>query len=287
MPLHGTSPQWRADLDYLVDTLEREHRHLYHSVSHQRFEGAVRSLRARIPLLTVPEIVVELARLVALVGDGHTSLPLTEVAGFRRYPLRLYHYAHGLFVQAVAHEHRAVAGARLLAIGGTPAIEAYDAMRPLISRDNEMGVRAEAPVLLTIPEVLQARGVLADPEQAPYLVQHASGERLTCILRPRAALATDLADARDGAAAAPPLWLRHPPEQNWCEYLPDNRAVYVQYSRVRDRPWLAPDIPAPLWSEEFAANRDPALDAALAYEPTAAQGVEDRHAPTYLARKLR
>lgn len=211
-PPHGTHAQWCADLDYLAQALEREHRDLFHSVSRRRFDAAVRSLRARIPALAGHEIVVELARLVALVGDGHTRLQLTEVPGFRRYPLRLYHYADGLFVQAIARGHAGAAGARLLAIGDMPAIDAYDTMRPLISRDNGMGVRAAAPDLLTIPEVLQARGVLADPERAAYVVQRPGGERTTCILSPAEALPADLADARGDAAVEPPPWLQRSSE---------------------------------------------------------------------------
>jgi hypothetical protein len=85
---------------------------------------------ARIPALAGYEIVVELARLVALVGDGHTRLPLTEVPGFRRYPLRLYHYADDLFVRAIAGEHSAAAGARLLAIDRGHARSASRRWRP-------------------------------------------------------------------------------------------------------------------------------------------------------------
>ncbi len=415
MAPHVTAARWRADLDYLVEALGREHRNLFHSVSRESFDGAVRSLRARIPVLAGHEVVVELARLVALVGDGHTSLPLVVVPGFRRYPLRLYHYADGLCVQAIAREHGATAGARLLSIGDTPATDACDAMRPLISRDNEMGVRAAAPELLTIPEVLHARGVLADPERAAYVVQRPSGERVTCALRPVEALPADLADARDGAATGPPLWLQRPPEYNWCMHLADVGAVYAQYNRVRDgqddsvaaffdrvfafieredaqrlildvrlngggnmslnrplihhlircdqvnqwgklfviigrhtfsaamnlavdlerhtralfvgeptgarpnhygenadiilphsglrctasalwwqyssprddRPWIAPDIPAPLWSADDAANRDPALEASLRYVPDPVRAVDDRHAPDYLDRRRR
>jgi len=412
---HVTSAQWRADLDYLVEALGREHRNLFHSVSRESFDGAVRSLRARIPALDEHEIVVELARLVALVGDGHTSLPLVAIPGFRRYPLRLYHYADGLCVQAIAREHGATAGARLLAIGDTPATDAYDAMRPLISRDNEMGVKAAAPELLTIPEVLHARGVLADPEQATYVVQRPSGERVTCALRPVEALPADLADAHDGAATGSPLWLQRSPEHNWCMHLADVGALYVQYNRVRDgqddsvaaffdrvfalieredaqrlildvrlngggnmslnrplihhlircnqvnqwgklfviigrhtfsaamnlavdlerhtralfvgeptgarpnhfgenaditlphsglrctasalwwqyssprddRPWIAPDVPAALWAADYAANRDPVLDAIMRYVPDPARAVEDRHEPEYLAKRRR
>lgn len=417
---HETPAQWRADLDHLVQALEREHRQLFHSVSRTRFEATVRSLRGRIPLLARHEIVVELARLVALVGDGHTRLPLTTVPGFRRYPLRLYQYADGLFVQAIARAHAGAAGARLLAIGAVPATDAYEAMRPLISCDNAMGVRAGAPELLTIPEVLHARGVLAAPEQASYVVQRPSGERLSCTLYPVAEVPADLADAREGAVAGPPPWLQRPPEHNWSLIVaeaPDVRTLYVQYGCVRDRPqesvatffdhvfaqiaredvqrlildirqneggnmllnrplvqhlircerinqwgrlfvvigrrtfsaamnlavdlerhtralfvgeptgaspnhygenaeivlphsglrctvstlwwhyaspwddrpWIVPDLPAPLWSTDYATNRDPTLDAILAYGPAPGRAgtVEDRTDPAYLARKPR
>lgn len=410
-----TSAQWRADLDHLADALEREHRNLFHNMSRESFASAVRSLRARIPALDGYEIVVELARLVALVGDGHTRLPLTEVPGFRRYPLRLYQYADGLCVQAIAQEHGAATGARLLAIGDTPATDAYDAMRALISRDNEMGVRAAVPELLTIPEVLHARGVLADPAQAAYLVQRPNGERLTCALRPAEASPADLVDVRDGTAAPPPLWLQRSSEHNWCVSLTDAQTLYVQYNRVRDapeerveeffdrvftlverddvhrlildirlngggnmslnrplihhlircdrvnqwgklfvvigrltfsaamnlavdlerhtralfvgeptgarpnhygenaditlprsglrgtaaalwwqyadprddRPWIAPDIPAALWSADYAANRDPALEAILRYVPDPARAIDDRQALAHLAKRRR
>jgi hypothetical protein len=79
---------------------------------------------ARIPPLAGHEIVV------VLVGDGHTRLPLTEVPGFRRYPLRLYHYADDLFVRAIAGEHSAAAGARLLAIDRGHARSASRRWRP-------------------------------------------------------------------------------------------------------------------------------------------------------------
>jgi C-terminal processing protease CtpA/Prc len=62
-------------------------------------------------------------------------------------------------------------------------------------------------------------------------------------------------------------------------------ALWWQYSQPGDdRPWIAPDIAAPLWSDDYVANRDPALDAALGYEPQAAHGADDRHAPDHLAR---
>jgi hypothetical protein len=278
-----------------------------------------------------------------------------------------------------------------------------------------MGVRATVPELLAIPEVLHARGVLGDPDRVLYVVQRPSGEPLTCALHPVEALPADLADARDGAAAPPPLWLQRSPEHNWWTTLADARTLYVQYNRVRDtpeesverfvdrvftmveregfhrlildirlngggnmalnrplihrlircdainqwgklfviigrrtfsaamnlavdlerhtralfvgeptgarpnhygenadivlphsglrctaaalwwqysdprddRPWIAPDIPAALWSADYAANRDPAVDAILRYVPDPARAMDDRREPDHFARSPR
>lgn len=236
MPSRLGAAQWREDLAYLAGALRREHRNPFHRTSRSAFDDAVRHLHARIPSLAGHEVVVEMARLVAMLGDGHTALRLADVPGFRRYPLALYRFSDGLFVRAVGREHGAAAGARLLAIGGTPAEEAYEAMRPIVSRDNEMGVRATAPELLTIPEVLHARGVVASPEHATFGVELRGGERIALSLHPGDGLPDGLVDARDGAAAPPPLWLRRSPEENGFDYLPDSRTLYLGYNRVRDGP---------------------------------------------------
>jgi hypothetical protein len=176
---------------------------------------------------------VELARLVALIGDGHTVLRLTEIPNLRRYPIKLYRFSDGLFVRAIANEHVTAAGMRLLAIDDTPSNDAYEAMRPLVSHDNEMGMVAMAPVYLGIPEVLHARGVSSNPNRAAFIVQLPSGETTTLLLKPTPTLPADLVDACDGADEPVPLWLRQP-EENWYEYLPENQALYVAYNHVRD-----------------------------------------------------
>lgn len=234
MPSRLGAAQWREDLAHLVAALRREHRNPFHGTSREAFDGAVRHLHARIPSLAGHEVVVELSRLVATLGDGHTALRLADVPGFRRYPLALYRYSDGLFVRAVGREHEAAAGARLLSVGGTPADEAYEAMRPIVSRDNEMGGRATAPALLTIPEVLHARGVIEAPARTTFDVERRGGERVALSLDPGDGLPAGLVDARDGASAPTPLLLRRSPEENGFDYLPDTRTLYLAYNCVRD-----------------------------------------------------
>ena len=57
--------------------------------------------------------------------------------------------------------------------------------------------------------------------------------------------------------------------------------LYWQNSDPRDaRPWITPDIPAPITSADFFAHRDPALEAIRAYEPE--RGEVYAHGPTEL-----
>jgi len=109
--------KWRADLAFMADSVPSRHPSFYHAVSRERYRAALDSLSSRLPTLAQHEAVVELARIVALVGDGHTrlTLPWDEGAGFftghaptapskidglafRQYPIRLGLFGDTLYV---------------------------------------------------------------------------------------------------------------------------------------------------------------------------------------------
>jgi hypothetical protein len=235
---HDTGRQaWREDLDFLAEELPKRHVNLFHTMTQAQFEQAVRELRERLPALARHQVIVELARIVALIGDGHSRLDLSDgpQVGFRRYPLRLYLYSDGLFVQA-SDDPQAV-GARVLAVGGTPIAQAYARVRELISRDNEVWVQHVAPTLLVIPEVLHGLNLVADMQRAPWTIEQPNGARTTIELQPCAADApVKWIDAAEPADAPLPLWLRAPENTFWFSYLGDTNTLYVQYNAVRDKP---------------------------------------------------
>src|SRR5688572_33205818 len=69
-----TAEQWREDLRVMMDELPRRHRNLYHTTTAESFDSAAKALHARIPTLARHEIILEMARIVALAGDGHTNI---------------------------------------------------------------------------------------------------------------------------------------------------------------------------------------------------------------------
>lgn len=241
--------KWREDLLFMASEMPKRHRNLFHTMSREQFEGAVRRLDERIPSLARHQIIVEMARIVAMVGDGHTNVAPTRdpKIGFRTYPLKLYLFHDGLYVRAAGREHADLVGARLVKIGKASADEAYRAVRELIGRDNEMDAKFFAPYLMVMPEVIHAVGLIDDMDSAPFVLE-SRGERRVVRLAPAGPAEmmspeTDASwvakpgfvDARDGGERPTPLWLKAPQEKYWFEYLPEAKAVYVQYNHVGNK----------------------------------------------------
>lgn len=248
---HLTPQQWREDLSYFATNIQKTHRNLFHSMTREQFDAAIKRLDERIPTMADHEIVVELMRIVALIGDGHTGVRVTQY--FKSaYPVRLYSFKDGLFVLAAAPEYREVVGGRVVKIGNSDIDQALRAVSELTWRDNELGIKSIAPRLLAIPEILHALRI-ADDLQKTQLVVEKDGRRSTVELKPTAQLLHLLEappagwiDARNEAKAPTPLWLRDPHNNFWFEHLTGPQAqcatgcergiAYVQFNAVQDRP---------------------------------------------------
>ena len=257
--LEKVSPEWaekwREDLSFVLEKLPEAHANLYHRTSREELESAVAQFGARVPSMTHYEIIVELARIIASVEDGHTRLTIPQDPGisffqghsktpppdhpqmvFRQYPIRLYLYSDGLFVQRVGEGNARLSGARVLRIGKMSAEEAIEAVAPIVQRDNELQLEHLLPTRLVMPEVLAARGVVEDMERAPFVLETTAGETITVGLVPVPRGETvDWVDARSGSKRPTPLYLRDPSDNFWFEYLENARAVYFQYNEVYDK----------------------------------------------------
>jgi hypothetical protein len=243
--------QWRADLGYLARELPRRHKNLFHTMRRAQFDSALAVLERKLPGLARHQVIVELARIVALVGDGHTNIAPTRdpKIGFHTYPVKLYFFKDGLFIRGAAKAHADLVGAKVVRIGRLTADEAYLAVRGLIGRDNEMNARFFAPFLLAMPEVLHAIGAIDEPDAAPLLLEQA-GVRMVVVLRPSGLAGmmpsdTDVSwmqedgwvDMRGPDGPRTPPWLRRDPREPLrLEYLADSRTAYVQYNKVGDGP---------------------------------------------------
>lgn len=238
--------KWREDLRFMSEEMVKRHRNLFHTMKREQFEEAVKKLDARIPTLERNRIIVEMARIVAMVKDGHTNIAPTRDAriGFRTLPIKLYFFKEGIFIRSATREHTDLAGAKVIKIGDTKIEDAYDAASEIVGKDNDMDAKFFAPFLLTMPEVLHALNIITDMEAAKFVVE-ISGQQKTITLTPFGVAEmmppdSDISwlakenwiDVRENKT---PLWLKDPQNKFWFEYLTDSKTVYVQFNQVGNK----------------------------------------------------
>jgi len=246
--------QWREDLRFLAEKVAQEHRNAFDRVSAEVFWEEVEKLDQQIPQLEDHEIIVGLARVAALIHDGHTrlTLPLNPEAGtgqshtqtqtpeqalrFHILPLRLYLYSDGLHVQAAAPEFKEIVGARVIKVGDKKAEEALEAVRPVVHYDSDMWFKLIAPSMLTIPEVLHAQNLCDSKEEASFVFQAKTGEQKEYTLKALdSGTKIQWISANQESQNPLPLYLKNQEENFWFEYLADEKLMYVQVNSIRDK----------------------------------------------------
>jgi tetratricopeptide (TPR) repeat protein len=240
--------RWRFDLDVFAKRVEKVHHRPFANVSREAFLADVEALKARVSKLRDLQIVFELQRVLAKIGDGHTMIapwrhraghaaPAASALAVGRLPVQLHLFTDGLFVRAAAPEVADAAGGRVVSIGRATAERALEAARSLCSADNEMGVRQQSPFWLTLPDALDVLGLVDDPNAVPLVVEKPDGRRVTVTLKPGPLFGNPPASfvrASAGATSPPPLRAKNPDAPFWREWLADRKVVYWQWNAIVD-----------------------------------------------------
>lgn len=253
-PRYLTDSQWREDLRYLVGQIRKVHPHPFHHVPQAQFDAAVAALDAEIPTLSDHEVEVRLAKLVALLGEGHSRVSLPGLAdpmsdvperapskdarlAFHRLPVQLSLFTDGLFVVAATDDRRSLIGSQVVQIGDRSAQAALDAVQPIVNRDNDMGVRLIGPDLVATPEVLRALHVAGDEARTPVTFRMLDGSVTRIDLSPLASGGAEhWVHAPDARHAPGSPYARHAGENLWTEYDAGSGTLLAGVNVIKDAP---------------------------------------------------
>jgi hypothetical protein len=147
----------RADLAYLVEQLKEIHPNPFLDEGEAGFMARVRAIEDRADTLTDAGFVVAVMDLMGHRDrDGHSGAWAMAQTGERlhAWPIWLWDFPDGLRVVAARDPDQDLIGARLVRVGDVTTDEAWDAVEPLVPRDNESNLRANLPMHLTVPEIL-------------------------------------------------------------------------------------------------------------------------------------
>jgi hypothetical protein len=229
-----------ADLDHLVEALERTHPDPWHGIPRAEFVAALDDLKGKLGDLTPDETAVELAGVTALLSregrDGHQfAIP---AAGHEEpiLPMSVYEFAEGLFVTAALPSNEEIVGQRIVAIDGHAIADVLAALEPLVPRDGPATVPAFRPAFLLSTWAMRGLGLIG-PGEVELTVADAGGVERTASLTPMpfddyfstfgGDATTQLPDRADT------LYLSSD-EIISSRLLPDGHTLYIRYTQVRD-----------------------------------------------------
>ena len=67
---------WQANLEYLHQKIHNDYAILFHQISPEEFDATIKELHQQIPTMGREEIIMEIAKIVALFRIEHTLRPL-------------------------------------------------------------------------------------------------------------------------------------------------------------------------------------------------------------------
>ncbi len=249
-----TDQQWREDLKQAVTAIREIHFKPFTQVPETAFDAAVSSLNESIPQKSDAEIIVSMAKIVALLRDGHTRLhlprqhpdlaleaelghggtapPKIEALRFSQLPVRFELFADGLFVIGATEQHRALVGHRVIAFDEMPVEEAIERVRATSFHENDQRAKLIAPDRLALPQVLSILGITASSDRLRLTTQKGDTAHQQTVLKPMGP--DDQIRLADGVLS--PLWQRHRNRHEWFKVLPENDAIYVQVNQFAENP---------------------------------------------------
>jgi hypothetical protein len=112
---------WNADLDAVIATFETHHPNPYWLTPEDEFDAAAQAWREALPEMSRAQRIAGLARIIALVGDGHSWMPMQDIPhgehamgpGFRSLPVRFELFEDGIYIVGATETHARMVGSKL------------------------------------------------------------------------------------------------------------------------------------------------------------------------------
>ncbi|MGE3109544.1 MAG: hypothetical protein AB7G11_07865 [Phycisphaerales bacterium] len=260
--------RWNQDLDALLKEFPAGHKNAFFRITQDSWNARAADIRAIIPEKSDQQLVVELKRLVALIGDGHSMISSdaqSAVPPSKPYLLGLAWLSDGVFLSAIPKQHEALLAQRLVRLGDTPLEKAIELVATLRAHDNEFGRRNHVVQDLRDAESLAALGIVPGADSALFTFADAAGAETTIRLFPLSMQPTPDAIAMRPDPAAVPISRQPRRAPYGFQVLPDLSSFYIWYDTCNDRG----DKTVAQFSDEAIA----ALDGELTRKPSSVECV--------------
>lgn len=170
-------------------------------------------------------MIVEVSKLLATVGDAHTSLSFDSKG---KYPFVFYCFNDGIYIIDSLPEYSEFIGYKLIGINEKSIEEVRNLFRPIISHENEAWFKYKFANNLVVAEFLSGLSI-TESETANYILMDKNGYEKSVEVRARPFKKMDLV-SRNIDKSERMLYLKNSDINYWYDFLEDDKLLYFQYN---------------------------------------------------------
>ncbi|MCM1988426.1 hypothetical protein [Oceanirhabdus seepicola] len=214
--------KWLADIEFISKQLPKNHKNLFFKVEEEEFLANVKSIKEKIPTLTDDEMIVEVSRLIASIGDSHTSFVFNSEES---YPLKFYYFNDGIYLLDSVPEYSEYIGFKLKGINGKSVEAIIELFRPIIPHENESWFKRKFAKYIILTEFLNGLKI-TDSETVKFIFMDKNGNEESVEVKPSQwGLQNGSADKSEKM-----LYLKNSEKNYWYEFLEEEKLLYFQYN---------------------------------------------------------
>jgi len=229
--------KWIKDIEFLAKELPERHKNLFFQRSESAFIRDVEELIKDVPSLKDWEIRYRLARIVASIGDAHTSLFIKMTVGF---PFSLQWFKDGLFVMNTVKEYEDILYCKLVKINDLSIEKVIEILKGVISYENEAQTWNYIPYYLVLADVLAAAKITESMERAEFTFENKEGTHFTKVIESMSDLSQFKPIVRGQAQENLPRYRKLKNVFYDFKYLDKSDTLYFLYNscrQIKDKPF--------------------------------------------------
>ena len=217
---------WDEDVYFFGKNLEEQHKDLFHQMPRTIFTNAITQLRSEVDSLDKSAIITELMRILAQVGDAHTSIDWS--LSFNHFPIEFSYFEDGVFISKISIEQSAYLMEEITGLNGISLAKLEQLIRPVLTHENESQFYNNFPTYLGLNQLLVALKVI--DKDAPLTVELANGGSLVVDNKGNNPNLRSILDL-----VAKPLYLKKIDNYYWSTFLEKENLFYLQYNQCQEK----------------------------------------------------
>lgn len=226
--------RWIEDIDMLYSELPKRHKNLFFNISRSDFKAKVEGLKSKVQDLDDMEITVNISKIVASIGDAHTSVNMPV---YYLCPLEFYWFSDGIYITKTSERYQELQYGKITHINRIPIEQVIEKLSSIISHENTSFLKSLLPKYLQASEILYGLEITDDVENVAYTISGVDGiekEYEVKFYPFKDAVQMLSSNANVVSQGNLPLYRRNEDKLYWFEYIKSFKTVYFNYKACRE-----------------------------------------------------